>query len=98
MPRDNAKASDVWVRYQYVRDNGHLDYVRKARQCEDFFSGLQWNPEDLSLLRAQRRHHRLRRQSRCACPACEASRPDPRPRSGSKTPVSLKTSTPVLRR
>jgi len=55
MPRDNAKASDVWVRYQYVRDNGHLDYVRKARQCEDFFSGLQWNPEDLSLLRAQRR-------------------------------------------
>jgi hypothetical protein len=48
-------ADDVWFRYCYIRDNGHLDYQRKAQQCEDFFAGLQWSEQDLALLRSYRR-------------------------------------------
>ena len=55
MPVNTDIASDVWVRYQWVRDNGHLDYVNKAMQCENYFMGLQWSSADLALLRAQRR-------------------------------------------
>lgn len=55
MPADNALATEVWMRYQWLRDNGHLKYVKKAAQCEDFFAGLQWDPADLALLKAQRR-------------------------------------------
>lgn len=55
MPINNDLTTDVWLRYQYLRDNGHLDYVFKARKCEDFFVGLQWTNEDMSLLRAQKR-------------------------------------------
>src|SRR5689334_15865313 len=55
MPINADLAYEQWIRYQYVRDNGHLDYVRKARSCEDFFAGFQWAAEDLSLLKSQRR-------------------------------------------
>lgn len=55
MPVDASKAGDIWLRYQYIRDNGHLDYVAKARRCEDFFAGLQWEQSDLALLRQQKR-------------------------------------------
>jgi hypothetical protein len=55
MPINNNVAADTWIRYQYIRDNGHLDYVAKAYQCENFFFGNQWTAEDLALLRAQRR-------------------------------------------
>lgn len=55
MAYDAATADDTWVRYCYVRDNGHLDYVEKARQCEDFFVGMQWSPGDLALMRQYRR-------------------------------------------
>ena len=48
-------ALDTWWRYQYLRDHGHLDYVKKAKKCDDFFKGLQWEQEDLDLLQAQRR-------------------------------------------
>jgi hypothetical protein len=44
-----------WLRYQYVRDNGHNDFVRKADKCNDFFAGQQWDQNDLALLRAARR-------------------------------------------
>ena len=36
-------AARQWEAYTYARDNGHLKYVAKARQCEDFFAGLQWD-------------------------------------------------------
>jgi len=32
-----------------------LAYVKKATTCEDFFVGLQWDKEDLALLRSSRR-------------------------------------------
>ena len=55
MPVNTALATQVWNRYTWLRDNGHLDYVKKAAKCEDFFAGLQWDQSDLALLKAQRR-------------------------------------------
>lgn len=52
---DTALVDEVWRRYAWLRDNGHSDYVRKASRCEDFFAGLQWDPNDLALLRASKR-------------------------------------------
>jgi hypothetical protein len=42
-------------RYAYMRDAGHLEFMRKARMCEDFFAGLQWDPDDLAKLAMSRR-------------------------------------------
>lgn len=45
-----SKASDAklikdnYQRYTYCRDNGHLDFIRKANQCDDYFAGIQWDP------------------------------------------------------
>jgi hypothetical protein len=55
MPIDNNIAEQVWMRYQYLRDNGHNDYVEKADKCEKFFRGLQWDAMDLAKLQQQRR-------------------------------------------
>ena len=55
MPVNTALANEVWCRYAHLRDNGHLDYVQKTTVCENFFVGLQWDPNDLALLRSYRR-------------------------------------------
>ena len=55
MATDRDKSLDLWWRYQYLRDHGHLQYAKKARECEAFFRGEQWTHEDRELLRAQRR-------------------------------------------
>ena len=55
MPVNTSLANEVWCRYAYLRDNGHLDFVKKAAICEDFFVGLQWDPNDLALLKSYRR-------------------------------------------
>jgi hypothetical protein len=48
-------ALDLWWRYQFLRDNGHLKYVKKAKRCENFLAGVQWPREDLDLLAEQQR-------------------------------------------
>lgn len=55
MPVDSTKALHQWMRYQFVRDNGHADYVKKADKCNNFFIGQQWDSNDMALLQAQRR-------------------------------------------
>ncbi len=55
MPVNTALANDVWNRYTWLRDNGHLAFVKKAALCEDFFTGLQWDKGDLALLKASKR-------------------------------------------
>ena len=55
MPVNNALATEVWSRYAWLRDNGHLDYVKKVTVCEDFFAGIQWDKNDLALLKASKR-------------------------------------------
>jgi hypothetical protein len=55
MANNEQLALDLWWRYQYLRDNGHLKYVKKAKRCEDFTAGIQWPREDMELLAEQRR-------------------------------------------
>ena len=55
MPVNTSLANEVWCRYAWLRDNGHLDFVKKAAKCEEFFVGLQWDPNDLALLKSYRR-------------------------------------------
>jgi hypothetical protein len=55
MPVNTSLAHEIWDRYLWLRDNGHHKYVQKAEQCENFFEGLQWSEEDLSLMRSYKR-------------------------------------------
>jgi hypothetical protein len=53
MPKDVTKAEENWNRYTFARDNGHLDFVRKANICEQYFYGNQWREETRRLLEQQ---------------------------------------------
>lgn len=53
MPEDVEKARENWSHYVYARDHGHLDYVHKATQCENYFYGDQWSPQVKAKLEAQ---------------------------------------------
>ncbi len=55
MPVNTSVARDNWDRYVYARDGGHTDYVKKARKCEDFFAGLQWEETVRRAMDAARR-------------------------------------------
>ena len=56
MPTEESMlARETWARYAYLRDTGHLDYVKKAKKCDDFFEGLQWDKNDLALLKEFKR-------------------------------------------
>ena len=55
MPVDASLAAEQWMRYSYCRDRGHLQFLEKAHQCEEFFAGNQWSQADLTALRLQRR-------------------------------------------
>jgi hypothetical protein len=55
MPVDTTLANQIWLRYQYLRDNGHNEYIDKADKCEQFFRGLQWNSADIAKLQQARR-------------------------------------------
>ncbi len=48
-------AHEQWIRYTYCRDRSHLEFVKKADKCDNFFIGNQWRPEDLNALELQRR-------------------------------------------
>jgi len=43
MPTDYEIASEQFERYSYARDNGHLDFVKKADLCDKYFAGEQWD-------------------------------------------------------
>jgi hypothetical protein len=55
MSDEAETALHQWMRYQFVRDNGHADFVKKADRCNDFFIGKQWDAGDMALLRSQKR-------------------------------------------
>ena len=55
MPVNTDLATKTYYRYAWVRDAGHSDFVKKAELCERFFRGMQWDENDLALLKAQRR-------------------------------------------
>jgi len=56
--RERDIALDNAERYAHSRDNGHLDFVKKARRCEKFFHGYdnkQWDEAVAARLKAQRK-------------------------------------------
>lgn len=55
MPVNLEKARDNFRRYEYARDNGHIDYLTKAKRCENFFQGLQWEEAIRKLLERQKK-------------------------------------------
>jgi hypothetical protein len=55
MPLNSTKATKIWVRYAFCRDNGHQKYVDKADKCERFFAGDQWDAADVAKLTLARR-------------------------------------------
>jgi uncharacterized protein YkvS len=56
MPIDTALTEKIWNRYVYLRDTGgHKNFVLKADQCEMFFAGQQWAPQDVAALKAAKR-------------------------------------------
>lgn len=55
MPINTALAVKIWNRYQFCRDNGHTQFMRKADKCERFFAGDQWDARDLAKLRSELR-------------------------------------------
>lgn len=50
MPQNAELAHEQWLRYQYCRDNGHLDFIAKADKCDNFFVGNQWSEQDRAAL------------------------------------------------
>lgn len=44
-----------FTRYEYMRDSGHSDFVRKADKCDRHWAGEQWDEADLARLRKQKR-------------------------------------------
>lgn len=52
---DYATVQEQLDRYVYSRDNGHTLYSAKARVCENFFAGEQWDPDAKAKLARQRR-------------------------------------------
>lgn len=55
MPVNTAKSQAQWERFRYCIERGHYEFVQKADKCDKFFAGDQWDPVDLSNLKAQRR-------------------------------------------
>lgn len=55
MPINSHLAKKQWDRYQWVRDNGHRQFVEKAEKCDRFFRGDQWDMSALARLHSQRR-------------------------------------------
>ena len=55
MPVDQDVTRKQWLRYAWVRDNGHTNFVTKADKCERFFAGDQWETVDKTKLRLARR-------------------------------------------
>ena len=46
---------DQWGRYVRARDSGHKDYIGRAKQCDQFYLGQQWDPADEARLNAEGR-------------------------------------------
>ncbi len=55
MASDSDVLRDTYAAYCYARDAGHLDFVKKAQQCDEYFEGLQWDAETLRRLAARRK-------------------------------------------
>ena len=55
MANEREIAIEQAERYVYARDNGHINYLRKAKLCENFFAGIQWDEATKARLANSRR-------------------------------------------
>lgn len=55
MPVNEQLADEQWRRYTYCRDRGHIEFLNKANNCDQFFVGNQWLQQDLDALKLQNR-------------------------------------------
>jgi len=55
MANDSNIVKDQLDRYRYARDNGHLKYLEKAKRCENFYAGAQWDDATRARLARLRR-------------------------------------------
>lgn len=53
MPVNTKIANENFDRYCYARDNGHLEFVNKADQCDAYFAGSQWSEATVNMLKEQ---------------------------------------------
>lgn len=44
-----------WDAYTRARDNGHIDYIEIAKQCDNYYRGEQWDASDVATLDDQGR-------------------------------------------
>ena len=47
---DTTIAKRNWNHYLRCRDNGHTEYVKRAKKYDDFYNGEQWSEADLTKL------------------------------------------------
>ena len=52
---EHELARSQWNAYVRARDNGHIDYIEIAKQCDAFYRGQQWDHADISALDDQGR-------------------------------------------
>lgn len=52
---DDNVAKDQWARYKRARDNGHTEFLKTSKKCNDFYQGNQWDPQDKAKLDKQGR-------------------------------------------
>ncbi|MCP4127072.1 MAG: hypothetical protein GY753_08430 [Gammaproteobacteria bacterium] len=55
MPRNTKLAKEQYDRYRRAADNGHRDFVAKAKRNDDFFLGLQWEEKVRRTLERQKK-------------------------------------------
>lgn len=55
MSNERNTIKEQHERYIYARDNGHLRYLEKARKCEEFYAGRQWDSATKARLARLRR-------------------------------------------
>ncbi len=53
MPVERRLARENYDRWQYIQNNGHLDFTHKADRCEDYFAGQQWDERIRKKLESQ---------------------------------------------
>ena len=55
MPVNDSVAVEQYMRFRYMAERGHLEFLQKADKCDNFFLGMQWEEADLNALKLARR-------------------------------------------
>lgn len=50
MSTELDKARENYLRYVYARDEGHLDFIKKALECDNYYNNIQWDQATIDKL------------------------------------------------